>query len=175
MATNSKKFTFNDEVDPKDGERVILPKGLAMFAVMKIAKKHETFNGIEGVDVAVIEMMVQPEAEEHAHLSATIEIKLPLLYDWMWKYLAFFTAIGQRKHGDKGMFKPDWKKAETGSGQCIAGPRSYVSKKEREAAEKEKRDPRPMEINDIEKFLSPEEAAEYKAAQGATKINADDV
>jgi hypothetical protein len=172
---NDKKFGFNDGVDPKDGERIMLPKGLASFAVIKIAKKHETFNGIEGVDVAYLDLEVSPLAEEHSHLTAEIQVKLPMLYDWLWKYLAFFSSIGQRKHGDKGMFKADWKAAESGTGTCLVGPRSYVSKKEKAAAEAEKRQPRPMILNDVEKFLSPDEVIEYMNATATASIRADDV
>jgi hypothetical protein len=58
---------------------------------------------------------------------------------------AFFTAIGQRKHGER--LKMDWSKVRGARGECEVGIKEWISNK----------DGRTYQGNEIKKWLEPAE------------------
>lgn len=150
MAENhSGGFGWGDEIDPTQErkERVLLPEGPARFVVTKIERKREEFGKFGPQNVAHVHMTVASESDETLE-PVELEERLCLHIDMMWKITEFFTAIGQRKHGDKGKFVPDWAAAEKdGYGRCEITHRDYKNKK----GEAKK-------ANNIDKYLPRDEA-----------------
>lgn len=67
-----------------------------------------------------------------------------------WKLCQFFSAIGQRRHGEK--IKPRWNEVEGASGRCKVGVRTYEKNGEE------------REINEVLRYLEPEDGATEQAA-----------
>jgi hypothetical protein len=75
------------------------------------------------------------------------------------KLCQFFTAIGQRKHGDR--LKPRWNEVKGAEGFAVVGVRSFKGDKGDD-----------IEVNEIKEFLTPEEGkARFNAAESKTESN----
>ena len=81
---------------------------------------------------------------------AVVSDVLVLMSSCEWKLCQFFTAIGQRTTGE--VLKPKWNKVEGAKGYAVLGIRSYI----KEGTE--------YEINEVSKYLDPEEGAKKYAA-----------
>ena len=147
-----KHYGFGDEVNPEDAERksVVIPAGRAFFSVLKVAKVRKPFGKFGTCNIAVVTLMC---TTEEGTGQAEIECNLPLVDTLLWKYLGFFAAIGQRKSGDKGLFKPDWTKVEGSDGIC-----------EIEVRPVERKDKTTYEVNDVKAFIPADAPAEDNLA-----------
>lgn len=147
MTNNNGGFDWNDEVDPKEAPKPLLPEGTAMFTVLSVKRAREQFGKVEkggGVqNVAKIKMLVVSDVDAS---EAEIEENIWLVLNLKWKFVAFFTALGQRKHGDEGPFVPDWSKVEGATGRCEINYRQYTNK-----------DKEIVTVNNIKAFLAPED------------------
>ena len=76
---------------------------------------------------------------------------LVLMSSCEWKLCQFFTCIGQRKTGE--VLTPKWNKVEGSKGFAVLGIRTY------------EKDGKEYEVNEVEKYLEPEEGAKKYAAQ----------
>ncbi len=148
-------FGWDAKLDPAEAERKypILPEGLAMFAVTKLERKRQEFGKFGVQNVAVVTAMVTTFVEEFDREkyaeSAEVTIQLALVKQLQWKLLQFFTAIGQRKHGDKGIFAPDWSTVDQAVGRCKVAHRTFRKKDGSDAI-----------ANEIAEFLEPDDAQE---------------
>jgi len=143
MAEEKGGFGWDDEVDPtaEGKKRNLLPEGLAQFIVTKLERKRMDYGKFGPSNVAVLHMMVSSLVEPSLEPEECRE-QLCLHADLQWKITEFFTAIGQRKHGDKGKFIPDWSKVEDAEGNC-----------EIKHAELTKKDGTKYKVNNIAKFV----------------------
>lgn len=130
MTNQNGGFDWGDSVDPKEAPKPLLPEGPAMFTVLSVKRAREQFGKVDkggGVqNVAKIKMLVVSDVDKS---EAEIEENIWLVLNLKWKFIAFFTAIGQRKHGDEGPFVPDWTKVEGAMGRCEINHRSYTNNK----------------------------------------------
>lgn len=139
-------FGWDDEVDSEaSANQPLLPVGPALFVVIKFERKREEFGKFGILNIAHVTMSVATKSDESIP-PVVIDKKLGLHTDLQWKITEFFTSIGQRKHGDKGKFVPDWSKVDGSSGLCETAHREVTSKKGTKYT-----------VNDITKFLSGDE------------------
>lgn len=139
-----------DSVIEHDGEEfTLLPEGTYNFTVSDFQRGR--FPGsakIPACPKAVITLKVTaPDGE-----STSVRTDLILWGSLEWKIASFFRSIGQKKHGEA--FKPDW--------NAITGATGRVKLKIRTYTNKEGRD---VQVNDVDKFLDPEENATPVTAQ----------
>jgi hypothetical protein len=144
--TKGDGFGWNDAIDPTQQEHVLLPEGKALFAVTKLERARGEFSDCGTVNIAKMKLEVSTLTEGFD--SVEVPVQLPLVGKMKWKLVQFFTAIGQRKHGDEGEFVPNWAKVEGATGSCLVGHREL----------KRKDGSGTYKVNDIKEFSAPEEA-----------------
>jgi len=150
--TASEGFGWDSKINPADAEKKypLLPEGPAMFTVLKLERKRKEIGemGMQNVAVVTVALntLVDEYDKEQFAEKTEVEINLILVKSLLWKLLQFFVSIGQRKHGDEGIFVPNWAKIEGEFGRCTIGHR------------KGKKNDK-MFI-DIKEFLAPDEAKE---------------
>jgi hypothetical protein len=139
---------WNSEVDPTADQtsHTLLPEGHVRFVVAKIKRVRKEFGKYGTINVAEINVMVAPIADDLEPVQVTLNIGLHA--DLQWKITEFFTSIGQRAHGDKGKFVPRWNEVEGASGFAINGHRELTNKKGTK-----------YKVNDLIKFVTEEELA----------------
>lgn len=144
MTSNNGGFDWDAPVDPKEAPKPLLPEGPAMFTVLSVKRAREQFGKDGGVqNVAKVRMLVVSDVDG---TEAEMEENIWLVLKLKWKFIAFFTAIGQRKHGDEGPFVPDWAKVEGATGRCEINYRQYTNK-----------DKETVTVNNIKAFVASEE------------------
>lgn len=148
MTNQNGGFDWDAPVDPKEAPKPLLPEGPAMFTVLGVKRAREQFGKVEkggGVqNVAKIKMLVVSDVDQS---EAEMEENIWLVLNLKWKFIAFFTAIGQRKHGDEGPFVPDWAKVEGSTGRVEINHRPYT-----------KKDGTTATVNNIKAFVASEES-----------------
>lgn len=96
------------------------PEGIAGFVVVEFARVRKPvkfrgsfLNNGQPIAVASIKLKCQNDAGD----TAILEEELPLHETYSFKLWPFFSAIGQRNHGDPAkQFMPDWNKVEGAKG-----------------------------------------------------------
>jgi hypothetical protein len=141
---NNEGFGWEDKVDPAEKPRPIVPEGPAMFTVLDWKRDRGNCGKYGTQNVAKIKMLVSTMVEGD-NTEAEIEENIWLVQDLKWKFLQFFTAIGQRKHGDKGEFVANWSKIKGEVGRCVINHREF-----------DKRDGSKGIAHNIKEFLAPE-------------------
>lgn len=140
--TNPDELGWDDEIEPGDGWTV-LPEGLAQFEVLKFEKARKEKGKLGTVNVAVLKMLFK-------HLETgetdTKDVELPLHRKLQFRLYQFFTAIGQRKHGDEGPFAPNWGRVVGELGYCQIKHRTWTGQDGKERTDYEP-----------DKFLAPDE------------------
>lgn len=113
-----------DDAVPVDesGGFVLLPEGEASFEVLKMERARRDVGSFGTVNVADLQLLVRSEVNM---LEARMLTSLILHPDMAWKLTQFFTSIGQRKHGETGQFKPDWKAVPGSTGSCRLSVREF--------------------------------------------------
>lgn len=136
-------------VDPTKtgGKFGVLPEGDAVAIVTKLERKRQEFGKFGTINVAVLTISLRSIVDDS---ESELQLYLGLHSDLAWKLTAFFTALGQRKHGDSGLFVPNWTKVEHDTFACTVKQRKF-----------HKKDDAPGEKtgvgNEIDKFYTPEE------------------
>lgn len=121
MTNKNDSFDWDDPIDPNESETVLLPDGPAKFVVIELKRARRDCGKFGTQNVADLKLMVRSENGDESE----IEDGLILCKAMKWKMVQFFTAIGQRNHGDKGEFAPNWAKVEGSTGDCIVGHRTF--------------------------------------------------
>ncbi|NCC51354.1 MAG: DUF669 domain-containing protein [Spartobacteria bacterium] len=141
--SENEAFGWDDEVEEGSGF-VLLPEGPARFTVTKFERARKAMGKLGTCNVAMLTLEC---TSEDTGDKATVTCNLPLHRVVQFKIFQFFTAIGQRKHGD-GAFVPNWAEVPGASGRCEISTREWVGK---DGAKKES--------NDVSKFLEGPSAA----------------
>ena len=135
--TDKNQNTRADELgwddDLEDIEFITLPEGEATFEVTALNRTRKEKGKLGECNVAVLTLLVtHTESGE----TATFDEELPLHKKLMFLLLQFFTAIGQREHGEEGPFTPNWsKKAIIGAtGRCVLDVRTWTKKDQSEGS-----------------------------------------
>lgn len=149
--SENQEMGWDSEIDPGEVNKPksLLPEGEAFFTVVEMKRDRRPLGKLGVCNIADITLMVTSTNTDGP--GGDVEDSLPLHPDMMWKVLQFFTAIGQRQHGDNGKFTPDWGKLEEAGGRCVINHRKYTG---RDGAEKL--------ANNVERYLA--EGEEYKPA-----------
>jgi len=131
---------WDDAIEEGEGF-VVLPEGPASFEVLKLDRARKEMGKLGTCNVGVAKLLItHTESGE----TATKDVNLPLHRKVQFKLYQFFTAIGQRKHGDEGPFVPNWAKVVGGTGLCELSHRTWAGKDGKEHLD-----------FDVEKFLEP--------------------
>jgi len=130
--TEKTQNTSADEIgwddDLEEVEIITLPEGEATFEVLGLTRTRKAKGKLGECNVAILTLSVN---HTDSGETATFDEELPLHKKLMFLLLQFFTAIGQREHGDEGPFKPNWsKKAIIGATGCCALERRTWTKKD---------------------------------------------
>ncbi len=124
---------------------VVLPEGLAEFEVLKFAPVRKEMGKLGVCNVAVVTLLLKSAVDG---TEDTKDVNLPLHRKMQFKLYQFFTAIGQRKHGDEEAFVPNWKAVEGETGKCMIKHRAWTGRDGKERTD-----------YDVEAFLTEEEAS----------------
>lgn len=131
-------------------EFVTLPEGDYDFAVTNFERgRHNGSEKLPPCNKAIVHIRV-----EGAQGVSTIKHQLFLHSSTEGLLCAFFTAIGQRKRGEK--ITMNWNQVTGSKGRCKVGIRRWKSD-----------DGRDFESNEIKRFYEPEEKAATAAAPSA--------
>lgn len=123
----------------KDSEFVLLPEGEYPFTVTKFERGYHNGSAkLEACPKAILTIEVKDKQGRKA--SVTHNLFLNRKCEGM--LCAFFTAIGERKHGEK--IKPNWSVVQGAKGMCKVGIREWTGK-----------NGETMQSNEIKKFLEP--------------------
>jgi len=135
--TEKTQNTSADEIgwddDLEDVEFITLPEGEGTFKVLALTRTRKAKGKLGECNVAVLTLEVTHTDSGEV---ATFDEELPLHKKLMFLLLQFFTAIGQREHGEEGPFKPNWsKKAIIGAtGRCELDVRTWTKKDQTEGS-----------------------------------------
>ena len=135
-------FDWNDVIENDGGEFTLLPEGTYPFTVLSFERGE--FPGSEKMPAckkAVLTIRI-----DGGTLGATDVTENLFLHSRAeWKLCQFFTAIGQRQHGEQ--LRMDWSKVPGSRGLCEVGVREYRNK-----------DGEQKKSNQITKYLEPKQA-----------------
>ncbi len=121
-----------------------LPDGIARFEVLRFTRERAEHGKCGVCNIAILKLALRSDIDQS---TATMDLKLPLHKLVMFKLWHFFTAIGQRKHGEDGPFVPDWNNVEGATGAVEIYHRTFT-----------KKNGDPGTVLDVKRFLTPEEA-----------------
>jgi len=138
--TTTDAFGWKDDIEPGT-DFVLLPEGPCAFTVASFARERKEMGKLGECNVAVLELECESEAGGE---TGKVSVNLALHRIVQFKLFQFFTAIGQRQHGD-GPLKPDWSKVEGATGRCTLGVREWKG-----------RDGETRHSNEVIKFLDPD-------------------
>lgn len=126
-----------------DSSFVLLPEGDYDFEVTAFERgRHPGSEKLPACNKAIITLEVGGD-----QAAGQIRHNLFLHTKTEGRLCAFFTAIGQRKHGER--LQMNWNTVVGSTGRCKVVIRKWVNSKTGE----------PMESNEIKKFYEPEESA----------------
>lgn len=133
---------WNDEISD-DGGYALFEEGDYTFKVLKLEKGSQppTARIPNGCNRATLTLqLINSETDQ----TTSIKENLLLLSTMEWKLCAFFRSIGLKKHGEKLVM--DWSKVVGACGKAHIGFRDYV-----------KQDGSVVKVNEVKKFLDPDE------------------
>ena len=144
--TNVEHFGFDDKVEVTESSYVLLPKGAAVFTIVKLEKDRKEMGKFGKCYVAILTFLVTSMEEGNA--KTEIVVNFPLVKEMGWKILQLATAVGFRKKGDGPSIDPSWwGRFPTECGHCVIDHHIAPPKKEGQ---------KPRTFNDISEFLEPE-------------------
>lgn len=153
------ELSWNDEINDLEGKGfTVLPAGVYPFEVRGFERAR--FKGsakLPACNQAKLTLVVGDPSNQ-----ATINHNLFLHEKTMGFLCEFFRSIGQRKHGQACTM--DWGKVPGSTGRCKVGIRTFTGD------DKEER-----QMNEIKKFLDPEETEPVQAAEASTTKKPDDL
>ncbi len=146
-----RSFDWNDTIE-NDSSFVLLPAGDYDFTVTKFERaRHQPGpnSKLPPCNKAVLTLEV---TDGQQRTSVTHNLFLHSRCEGM--LCEFFTAIGQRKHGEP--LRMDWSKVLGAHGRCKVGVRDWIG-----------RDGQTMQSNEIKRFYEPSAPAAQSAAAPA--------
>jgi hypothetical protein len=145
MSEIEKELSWDDQIENDGPEFVILPEGDYDFEITGFERGR--YNGgdkLPPCNIATVQIKV-----EGSEGTTTINHKLFLHSKTEGMLCAFFTAIGQRKKGEK--VTMNWNAVAGSTGRCKVGVRKWKNDKGEE-----------LIFNEIKKFYEPAEGAPTK-------------
>lgn len=140
-ASDGRELGWNDAIE-NDSSFTLIPAGEYNFTVKSFARgRHAGSEKLPPCNKAVLTISVHtPDGD----VDLTHNLFLHTKCEGM--LCAFFTCIGQRKHGEK--LNMDWNRVAGACGRCKIDVRTWTA-----------RDGSQMQSNEIKKFLEPASAA----------------
>lgn len=140
---NDRALSWDDEIENDSPERILLPEGEYDFVVDHFDReRHNGSEKLPPCDKAVVYLNIEtPDG------TATVRHNLFLHTRTEGMLCAFFTAIGQRQHGQR--VTMNWRAVNGARGRAKIGIREYEGKK----------------YNEVKRFLEPAQVAAAPAAQ----------
>ena len=127
-----------DDTISQDSEYTLLPEGDYQFTVTKFDRaRHNGSDKLPPCNKAILTLEVSDGVN-----TGTVTHNLFLHRKCEGMLCAFFTAIGQRKHGEA--LQPKWGQVMGSRGTCKVGKRTWTGN-----------DGQPRESNEIKKFYEP--------------------
>ncbi len=147
--TMPRELGWDDEIQ-RDESFQVLPEGDYAFTVKKFERaRHSGSEKIPACNKAILTLAVSGPAA-----SGEVTTNLFLHSKFEWKLCQFFTAIGQRRHGEA--MRMDWGAVPGAAGVCHVGVRKWTGS-----------DGRERESNEIAEFYDPERAPKVQPAAAA--------
>lgn len=131
MTMMDREIGWDDEIQNDGSPFQVLPEGDYTFAVKKFERaRHSGSEKIPPCNKAVLTVAVS-----NAEGAGEVQVNLFLHSKFEWKLCQFFTAIGQRKHGET--MRMNWGTVTGASGSCHVGVRKWTGNdgKERQGNE----------------------------------------
>ena len=141
MSEMGRELEWDDSIE-KDSDYVILPEGDYEFVVESVERaRHPGSEKLPSCNKAIVKLRI-----DSSYGTAVINHNLFLHTNTEGMLSAFFTAIGQKKKGEK--LKMNWSSVPGSTGRVHIKPRTYNGN----------------EYNDIKKFY-PKEEKQFKAGE----------
>jgi len=139
------EFGWEDEIENDGSDFIALEEGDYEFTVKSFERgRYKGGDKIPACNMANLELEVHSTKGD-----TTIKTGLILHSKMEWKLCEFFTAIGDRKHGEK--LKMDWKNIIGKTGKVHIAPKEWVGD-----------DGETRTSNDVKKYIDPEKYAAKK-------------
>lgn len=129
--TTPRELSWDDEIQHDSSPFKVLPEGDYGFTVKRFERaRHGGSDKIPPCNKAVLTLAVG-----NGEAAGEVQTSLFLYSNFEWKLCQFFTAIGQRKHGET--MRMNWGAVPGASGVCRVGVRKWTGNdgKERESNE----------------------------------------
>ena len=137
----SEELGWNDTIEKDGPEYVIVPAGDYEFTVTNFERgRHTGSDKLPPCNKAILSIRLDTQDGSEC----VIKHNLFLSRKTEGLLCAFFTAIGQRKHGER--VSMDWNRVVGSKGRCKVGVRKYTNKNGGES-----------ESNEIQRFYEPDE------------------
>lgn len=147
-----RELGWDDEIEKDSSDFVILPEGDYNFTVTGFERARHTGSAkLPACNKAVLTIKLEGEDE-----TTTIKHNLFLHSKCEGLLCAFFTAIGQRKKGEK--LRMNWTTVTGSKGRCKVGIHKFTGK-----------DGVVRESNEIKKFYEPEEPLGTQPSSGTSQ------
>ena len=141
MNTVEREFEWDDTIE-KDSDYVLLPEGDYEFVVESVERaRHPGSDNLPPCNKAIVKLRIDSQ-----YGTAVINHNLFLHTKTEGMLSAFFTAIGQKKKGEK--LKMNWANVPGSTGRAHVKPKQYNGN----------------DYNDIKKFY-PKEEKQFKAGE----------
>lgn len=146
-----REIGWDDQIENDGTDFVVLPEGDYDFEVLSMERaRHNGSDKLPPCNKAILSIRITAKNGD----STTVKHNLHLHSKCEWTLCAFFTAIGQRKHGEK--ISMNWNAVPGSRGRCKVGIHTWKSNNGND-----------MQNNEIVKFYEPEEgqktAPQWKA------------
>lgn len=139
--TTDRELGWDDQIENDGGPYEVLPEGDYSFQVEKFERaRHPGSDKIPPCNKAVLTLSVT----DGTH-SGTVMVNLFLYTKFEWKLCQFFTAIGQRKHGEA--IRMNWNNVPGATGVCRVKIRKWTGN-----------DGKQRDGNEVDTFYAPEDA-----------------
>lgn len=146
-----REMGWDDEIQNDEGDFKVLPEGDYDFEVKKFERaRHSGSDKIPACNKAVLYLSVMGEQD-----MGDVETNLFLYSKFEWKLCQFFTAIGQRKHGEP--LRMNWATVTGSRGRCHIGVRTWIGNK----------DGKEHQSNEVTEFYDPADTEHQPAAPAA--------
>lgn len=142
-STQGFELEWDSEIENDGQEYVTLPEGDYDFAVVGFERQRYTPSAkakLPPCPMAVLTLRFDGQAGV-----TTVKDKLYLHSSVEWRLCAFFTSIGQRRHGER--ITMNWGAVPGAQGRAKLGIRKYTDDKGRERS-----------INEVLEYLEPDES-----------------
>jgi len=138
--SEEKRLGWNDTIEHDGEEFMLLPDGsIVEFKVLQLEKSSVSQGEMKGCPMAKLKLQCTCDEGQTVITSALVlHTKLE------WKLCEFFTAIGQRKHGER--LKPRWNEVVGATGKARLAVGKYTVN-----------DGKEQKVNRVKKYLNPED------------------